>query len=164
MQQKMYHCAMFRRTAFLIAALAFAAALIISQRAQGSQQGSTPQASAQPASRPGGWTIPPNAADEKNPLAGDAKALDTGKQLFDKTCKKCHGPGGKGDGPDADPDHQEDMDLTVARRATRNADGVVFYKIWNGRQKPKMPAQKDKLSKEQVWAIVTYVQTLREKP
>ena len=118
----------------------------------------------QPAGRPGGWTLPQGADQEKNPLNGDSQALETGKQLFDKKCKRCHGPGGKGDGPDADPDHQEDMDLTVARRAVRNPDGVVFYKIWNGRQKPKMPAQKNDLTKEQVWAIVSYVQTLREKP
>ena len=78
--------------------------------------------------------------------------MQTGKQVFEKKCQKCHGPGGKGDGPDADPDQQQDMDLTVARRAARNPDGVVFYKIWNGRQKPKMPAQKDDLTKEQVWA------------
>ena len=60
-------------------------------------------------------------------------ASQTGKELFEKNCQKCHGPGGKGDGPDADPDQQQDMDLTVARRAARNPDGVVFYKIWNGR-------------------------------
>jgi len=119
---------------------------------------------AEPPSRPGGWTIPQNAADEKNPLAGDQNALATGKQLYEKTCKKCHGPGGKGDGPDADPDAQQDMDLTVARRAARNPDGVIFYKVFNGRKKPKMPAQKDNLSKDQIWAIVTYVQTLRERP
>jgi mono/diheme cytochrome c family protein len=113
--------------------------------------------------RPGGWTIPPTAADEKNPLADDANAMATGKDVFEKKCKKCHGPGGKGDGPDADPDQQQDMDLTVARRAARNPDGVVFYKVWNGRQKPKMPAQKNDLSKEQVWAVVKYVQTLRAK-
>ena len=32
----------------------------------------------------------------------------------------------------------------------------------NGRKKPKMPAVKDKLTKEQVWAVVAYVQTLRK--
>lgn len=55
------------------------------------------------------------------------------------------------------------MDLTVPRRAARNPDGVVFYKVFNGRAKPKMPAQKDELSKEQIWQVVTYVQTLRRK-
>jgi mono/diheme cytochrome c family protein len=110
---------------------------------------------------PNGWMIPPEADQEKNPLAGDAKAIAAGKTLFDKTCKRCHGPGGKGDGPDADPDSMQDMDLTVARRANRNPDGIVFYKVWNGRKKPKMPAQKDELTKDQVWQIVSYVQTLR---
>jgi len=117
-----------------------------------------------PKPRPGGWVLPPTAAEEKNPFAGDAKAIAAGKELYDKTCKKCHGPGGKGDGPDADPDAMEDMNLTVARRAARNPDGIVFYKIWNGRAKPKMPAQKDELTRDQVWQIVSYAQTLRSKP
>jgi mono/diheme cytochrome c family protein len=152
---------MIRSRAFLTAAL-FCAAVVISAHAR--QQTPAAETPAQPPPRPGGWTIPQGADQEQNPLNGDAKALDTGKQLFSKKCERCHGPGGKGDGKDADPDHQEDMDLTVARRAARNPDGVVFYKIWNGRQKPKMPAQKNDLSKEQVWSIVSYVQTLRQRP
>ena len=55
-----------------------------------------------------------------------------------------------------------DMDLTNANRAARNTDGVVFYKISNGRKKPKMPAQKDELTKEQIWSVVAYAQTLRK--
>jgi mono/diheme cytochrome c family protein len=124
----------------------------------------TPATSSAPQARPGGWTIPPDAEQEKNPFAADAGAVAAGKQLYGKNCQRCHGPQGKGDGPDADPDNQEDMDLTLARRAARNPDGVVFYKAWNGRSKPKMPAFKDTLTKDQVWQIVTYVQTLRSKP
>ena len=115
------------------------------------------------ASNPNGWTLPANANDEKNPFAGDAKAVAAGKELFLKNCKRCHGPGGLGDGPDADPDSAPDMDLTVAKRAARNPDGVVFYKIWNGRKKPKMPAFKNEgLTQDQAWQIVTFVQTLRK--
>jgi mono/diheme cytochrome c family protein len=118
---------------------------------------------AQQGSRSGGWTLPADADEEKNPVAGDAAAIAAGKQLFSKKCQRCHGTQGKGDGPDADPDNQQDMDLTVARRAARNPDGVVFYKVWNGRSKPKMPSFRDELTKDQVWQIVSYVQTLREK-
>lgn len=118
----------------------------------------------QPKANPNGWTLPPTADQEKNPVAGDAKALLAGKELFTKNCQKCHGPGGKGDGPDADPDSIEDMDLTNPKRAGRNPDGIVFYKIWNGRAKPKMPPQKDKLTKDEIWKIVSYAQTLRQKP
>ncbi len=116
-----------------------------------------------PRPRPGGWTLPATADEEKNPFAGDEKAVAAGKELFKKTCQRCHGPGGKGDGPDADPDSMQDMDLTNPKRAARNSDGIVFYKIWNGRAKPKMPAQKDELTKDQVWQIVSYAQTLRQK-
>jgi mono/diheme cytochrome c family protein len=145
----------------------FAASLAVSARPATpatSSSGSIAEQDKNPdAPRPGGWTLPPNAADEKNPFAGDPKAVETGKTLFKKHCERCHGPNGKGDGKDADPDNQQDMDLTVARRAARNPDGVVFYKAWNGRAKPKMPAVKDDMTKEQLWQIVSYVQTLRQK-
>ena len=140
-----------RWSLFAIAALLFA----------GGFAASATQAPPPRPSNPNGWILPPEADKEKNPFAGDAKAIEAGKQLYKKTCEKCHGPGGKGDGPDADPDHMQDMDLTTARRAARNPDGVVFYKIWNGRKSPKMPAQKDELTKDQVWQIVAYTQTLR---
>jgi mono/diheme cytochrome c family protein len=109
-----------------------------------------------------GWQIPPEAETTKNPLTVDAKVLAAGKGVFKEKCQKCHGALGKGDGPDADPDAMEDMDLTNPKRAARNTDGVVFYKVSNGRKKPKMPAQKEDLTKDQIWAVVSYVQSLRK--
>jgi mono/diheme cytochrome c family protein len=118
---------------------------------------------AQPQAKPGGgWTLPPEADTTKNPLTVDAKLLATGKAIFKDKCQKCHGASGKGDGPDADPDAQEDMDLTRADRAAKNSEGVMFYKVFNGRKKPKMPAQKDELTKDQIWSVVAYAQTLRK--
>ena len=115
------------------------------------------------ASTQGGWKIPPGAKDEKNPLTVNEATLAEGEKLFARKCERCHGPSGKGDGPDADPDHAEDMDLTSAKKAAANPDGVVFYKIWLGRSEPRMPAFEDQLTKEQAWAIVAYAQTLRKK-
>jgi mono/diheme cytochrome c family protein len=114
--------------------------------------------------RSGGWTIPPDAAEEKSPITVTPQTLVAGRALFKKNCQRCHGPKGVGDGPDADPDNMADMDLTNPKRAARNPDGVVFYKVWNGRKKPKMPTFSEKLTKEQVWTIVAYVQTLRKPP
>jgi mono/diheme cytochrome c family protein len=139
---------MFRRWEVLIAAVIISSATLVF--------------AARPAQSTG-WNVPANADQEKNPMADNPQALADGKQLYTQNCQRCHGPGGKGDGQDADPDFQEDMDLTVARRASRNPDGVVFYKAWNGRAKPKMPAFSEKLSKDDLWKIVTYVQTLRAK-
>jgi mono/diheme cytochrome c family protein len=131
-------------------AVAAAATVIANPRDIGQSQGS-------------GWTLPPDAPDTKNPLTVDANVLAAGKKVFTDKCQKCHGPKGLGDGPDADPEHAEDMNLTNPKRAERNPDGVVFFKVSNGRKKPKMPAFKDELSKEQIWSVVSYVQTLRKK-
>lgn len=123
--------------------------------AQNPPAGGAPQAA--------GWTIPATAAEEKSPLTVNPGVIAGGKKLFADKCQRCHGPEGKGDGPEGEPEHQQDMNLTIASRAARNPDGVVFYKIWNGRGSPKMPQFSKELTKEQVWAIVAYVQTLRAK-
>jgi len=124
---------------------------------------SAPQLAAQAKPNPAGWQLEPDADTLKNPLTVDDKLLASGKTIYKDKCQKCHGPGGLGDGPDADPDHAEDMDLTNPKRAERNSDGVVFYKVWNGRRKPKMPAFKEELSKDQAWAVIAYAQSLRRK-
>jgi mono/diheme cytochrome c family protein len=111
----------------------------------------------------GGWQLPPDADTKQSPLTVDAKVLAAGKAVFKDKCTRCHGPAGIGDGEDADPDHREDMDLTNPKRADRNADGVVFYKVMNGRRRPKMPAFKEELTEQQIWSVVAYVQTLRKK-
>lgn len=121
------------------------------------------QGGGQGAGRGGGWTIPPTAAAEKSPLTVNDAVVANGKKLYASKCQRCHGVAGKGDGPDGDEQYQADMDLTLATRASRNPDGVVFYKLWNGRATPKMPAFSEELTKEQAWAIVAYVQTLRGK-
>jgi mono/diheme cytochrome c family protein len=104
-----------------------------------------------------GWTIPPNGSDEKSPLTSSPELLKKGKSMFQSRCQHCHGPEGKGDGPDAPPDLQSDMDLT----SLNDSDGTIFYKVWNGRKKPKMPAFKTEMTKTEVWTIVEYVKSLK---
>jgi mono/diheme cytochrome c family protein len=108
-----------------------------------------------------GWTIPAGAAQEPNPLPASDDVLQKGKKVYGSKCQRCHGTAGKGDGPDADPDTPPD-DLSDSSRAARNPDGVMFYKIWNGRKSPKMPAQSEELSKDDVWAVVHYAKSLRK--
>jgi len=112
----------------------------------------------------GGWTLPADAEAKKSPLTVDDKVLAAGKSVFKSKCEKCHGPNGLGDGPDADPDHQEDMDLTKSSRAAKNPDGVMYYKVANGRKSPKMPAVKTEgFSKDDVWTVIHFVKTFRPK-
>jgi mono/diheme cytochrome c family protein len=110
-----------------------------------------------------GWTIPEAGRTEKSPLTVNDAVIANGKKLFSSKCQRCHGASGKGDGPDGDPNHADDMNLTNPSRAAANPDGVVFYKIWNGRSSPKMPTFSEELTKDQAWTIVAYVQTLRAK-
>jgi mono/diheme cytochrome c family protein len=107
------------------------------------------------------WTIPEGAAKEQNPVAATPDTLKTGLQIFQSKCQRCHGKDGMGRGPDADPLHKAG-NLTDRIRAGFNPDGVMFYKVWNGRDKPKMPAFKaDGMTREEAWTVVTYIKTLR---
>jgi len=143
-------------TALMFIAVLWCAALASAAAAGGVDEGGQAPAA-------GGWKLPAGAADEKNPLPPSEAVITGGKGLFAKRCARCHGTTGKGDGVDADSDNAETMDLTRAAGAAKNPDGVVFYKIWHGRSEPRMPAFEDQLTKEQAWAIVAYVQTLRMK-
>jgi mono/diheme cytochrome c family protein len=95
-----------------------------------------------------------------NPVPTSPAVIAKGQSLYRAKCRRCHGADGTGRGPDADPDHPPG-DLTDGRRASRNPDGVMFYKIWNGRSKPKMPAMKTDITREEVWTVIHYVKTLR---
>ena len=44
------------------------------------------------------WIVPPRAAQKKNPVAADEKALGLGQQLYVRECRSCHGATGRGDG------------------------------------------------------------------
>jgi mono/diheme cytochrome c family protein len=110
-----------------------------------------------------GWLIPPGGKDEKSPLKAEPDVVKTGEALFRANCTRCHGPEGKGNGPDSD----HAADLTDTFRDTINTEGVLFYKVWNGHaiqlrvQVDDMPAFKDKLARDDVWAIVEYLKVLR---
>lgn len=115
----------------------------------------------QPPANPDGWQIPQTAPTEVNPIAPGPEVIAKGKKLYQAKCERCHGPLGQGNGPDADPEHMPD-DLSDGKRAARNPDGVMFYKVWNGRKKPKMPAFKSDMAKNDVWTLIHYVKTLRK--
>ncbi len=108
------------------------------------------------------WSIPPSAMKEKSPVTPDAKVLKQGESIFMDNCSTCHGKTGKGDGPSGDPQHPP-ADLTDPKRIAANPDGIMFYKVWNGRKSPDMPAFKSRLTKEEVWTVVEYVKTLPHK-
>ncbi len=110
-----------------------------------------------------GWTIPAEAAREANPVVLTPDVLQKGEKIYRGKCQRCHGREGKGNGPDADPDKPAG-NFTDRMRVAFNPDGVMFYKVWNGRPiAPKMPSFKSEgLSKDEVWTVIRYVNTLRK--
>ena len=88
--------------------------------------------------------------------SADPDGAPQGKDLFSSNCQKCHGVTGRGDGPNGDPQHQP-ADLT----ASTTPDGIMFYKIWNGRRAPVMPSFKSVMTKEEIWTVIEYAKSLR---
>jgi mono/diheme cytochrome c family protein len=110
-----------------------------------------------------GWLIPIESRGEKSPLTPSPQIAREGQALFQAHCARCHGPDGRGNGPDSD----HAADLTDELRDQINTDGVLFYKIWNGHavqlrtQIDDMPAFRDTLSRDQVWRLVEHLKVLR---
>jgi mono/diheme cytochrome c family protein len=113
-----------------------------------------------PGAAQGSWQIPESAATEKSPLKPGPDVLKRGRGTYVSNCQKCHGLEGKGDGPDSDP-RMPAADLTDGFRAELNPDGVLYYRIWNGKE-PVMPSFKSTLTKDQIWPLVEYLKSIRK--
>jgi mono/diheme cytochrome c family protein len=106
-----------------------------------------------------GWTIPQGATTEKSPLTATPELVKRGESLYKSNCAGCHGPKGLGDGPNVD--RQDRKNRPANLTLSRNPEGVVFYKMWNGRKDPDMPAFKSRLTTDEAWTVVAYVTSLR---
>jgi mono/diheme cytochrome c family protein len=106
------------------------------------------------------WTAPADADKKTNPVASNAKSLETGKALFGTNCKSCHGTKGKGDGPKSSELDKAPNDFTKAD-FQKQTDGALFYKITEG--KKPMPSFKKELTEEQRWTVINYLRTFGAK-
>jgi cytochrome c oxidase cbb3-type subunit 3 len=90
------------------------------------------------------------AADALNPFEGKADAVAAGHDLFGKmNCAGCHAydlTGGMG------------PDLTDASWLYGGKPGEIFHTIAEGTPRG-MPAWKDKLTADQIWQLVSYIQS-----
>jgi cytochrome c oxidase cbb3-type subunit III len=101
---------------------------------------------------PGGTVAVP---DIKNPMAGDPDSADRGRQYFDNfNCIGCHAPnGGGGMGPSL----SNDTWIYGSRPAN------IYLTIVQGRPNG-MPSFGNMLSDQIVWDLVSYVQSIAQKP
>ena len=95
--------------------------------------------------------------------AGDAQA---GASLFAKNCARCHGNGGKGDGPDLAKIHADTPpDDWTNRETNAELSDYKIRKIVTGGgpavdKSPKMPAFHSKISPAQIGDLIAFIRTL----
>src|SRR5579872_7030336 len=100
------------------------------------------------------------AADQRNPLAGNPKAAKAGEYEFRINCALCHGLGAKGGG--------RGPDLTRAVKKHTHNDAEMFQVISNGIPGTAMPAngtngQGVGMTDEEIWQIITYIRSQEMK-
>lgn len=109
----------------------------------------------------GAWTVPAKNSGMKNPVASSKESLATGKDLYAKHCKSCHGAAGLGDGPKA-----ATLDVSCGDFSSKafqaQTDGDLFFKVSEG--KGKMPGFKKNIPEDNDrWALVNYMRTMKGK-
>ena len=107
---------------------------------------------------PNRWMAPEKMAQRVNPVSKTPESIQRGKDLYVKHCTLCHGPEARGDGPAANTLKQKPSNLVAM--AGMHEDGDVAWKIAEGRG--VMPGWKERLTVEQIWDLVNFIQSLKE--
>lgn len=102
--------------------------------------------------------VPFTARFASNPVADADASIDAGRRVYQASCAICHGPRAKGDGPAAFTLNPRPFDLQV--HVPRHPTGEVYHWISEGVAGTGMPAWKDKLTPEERWQIIRYIDAL----
>jgi cytochrome c oxidase cbb3-type subunit II len=107
------------------------------------------------------------AEEAENPLAGNPEAIALGKGLYDENCAMCHGENGEGDiGPSLTDNSflYEEGDLADDDYFEIINNGTFEGMVEEGRTaKGGMPSFGDKMQKNDIWSVVSYIRTLQKK-
>lgn len=99
------------------------------------------------------------AADTlKNPFMASEANLATGKELFERFCKHCHGKKGLGDGT-VPTNSDYPPPPSYSKQLKDLSPGKMFHSITYG--KNLMGSHASQLTKSERWKIILYVQTLQ---
>ena len=107
------------------------------------------------------WPVPDKDKNLKAAVKlGDASVIATGKELWAKHCKSCHGSKGLGDGPKAASLKTFPGDFSSAA-FQGSTDGEIFYRTDKGRD--EMPAYEKKIAEaNDRWALVAFMRSLKK--
>ncbi|MEI6677672.1 MAG: cytochrome c [Mariniphaga sp.] len=105
------------------------------------------------------WAVPAKYKSMKSSAKADATSIATGKMLYAKHCKSCHGGTGLGDGPKAG-SMKTKMNSFKDAKFQAQTDGEIYFQSFIGRD--EMPNfEKKILDEEERWAIVNFTRSLK---
>jgi len=117
------------------------------------------QAQAPPKTPPAEYKIPPEAANQPNPVKPTPESLAKGKKVYGYDCAMCHGKDGDGKGDITD--MKGISDFTNPDTLKDRTDGELFYIIQKG--KGEMPPEGDRAKPEEIWNLVNYIRSFAKK-
>lgn len=104
------------------------------------------------------------ASEVTNPVPSTPKSVETGRRLFQKYCRGCHGEDATGNGPLAPKDVQP-PNLTDAEWKYGGTDGEIFTNIHDGiGPKFDMKSWKSRMTDAEIWSVVNYLHSIPAKP
>lgn len=107
------------------------------------------------------WPVPAkDKAMKATVKMADASVIASGKALYAKHCKSCHGTKGLGDGPKSATLKTFPGDFSSAA-FQGSTDGELFYRVNKGRD--EMPGYEKKVpDADERWAMVAYMRSLKK--
>lgn len=142
-----------KRPLFMLIATLILGAIVLSSC--GGQQATSDEGTAK-------IDVPAAFKGKTNTFANNADAAAKGKEIYSINCASCHGDTGKGDGPagaSLDPHPGNLVD------AKAKGEDYLFWRVSDGGTaapfNSSMPAWKGVLTEDEIWQVITYIQTLK---
>jgi mono/diheme cytochrome c family protein len=105
--------------------------------------------------------IPASYRSMSNPLPRKAETVEHGGRIYAENCASCHGPTGAGDGAAGRDLSPPPANLAwLSQMPMAQWDPFMYWTVAEGgaQFKTAMPAFKDTLSKDDIWAVIAYIQ------
>ena len=103
------------------------------------------------------WVVPAENESRKSPFTFDDASRKAGSEIYNTSCKSCHGEPGKNN---AIPLVPPPPDFASVKMQS-NSDGALQFKITAGRG--PMPSFKNTLSATDVWRVISYARSFNDK-
>ena len=90
-----------------------------------------------------------------NPVDPTQESIEAGRMLYEQNCVVCHGPDGRGDGPNAASLNPAPSDFRS--HVPFHTDVELYKFIADGYPGTAMPAWRDQFSETDIWNLVNFL-------